>query len=49
MVSYKNKASGVNYEIKFGKLNLIDLAGSERASMTKNKGMRLFEGANLRK
>ena len=49
MVSYKNKASGVNYEIKFGKLNLIDLAGSERASMTKNKGMRLFEGANINK
>ena len=49
MVSYKNKASGINYEIKYGKLNLIDLAGSERASMTKNKGMRLFEGANINK
>ena len=49
MVSYKEKASGINYEIKFGKLNLIDLAGSERASMTKNKGMRLFEGANINK
>ena len=49
MVSYKNKTTGVNYEIKYGKLNLIDLAGSERASMTKNKGMRLFEGANINK
>ena len=49
MVSYKEKASGVNYEIKYGKLNLIDLAGSERASMTKNKGVRLFEGANINK
>ena len=49
MVSYKEKTSGINYEIKFGKLNLIDLAGSERASMTKNKGMRLFEGANINK
>ena len=49
MVSYKNKTSGINYEIKYGKLNLIDLAGSERASMTKNKGMRLFEGANINK
>ena len=49
MVSYKDKASGINYEIKFGKLSLIDLAGSERASMTKNKGMRLFEGANINK
>ena len=49
MVSYKEKSSGVNYEIKYGKLNLIDLAGSERASMTKNKGVRLFEGANINK
>ena len=49
MVSYKNKSSGINYEIKYGKLNLIDLAGSERASMTKNKGMRLFEGGNINK
>ena len=49
MVSYKEKASGINYEIKYGKLNLIDLAGSERASMTKNKGVRLFEGANINK
>ena len=49
LVSYKDKACGVNYEIKYGKLNLIDLAGSERASMTKNKGVRLFEGANINK
>ena len=28
-----------------GKLSLIDLAGSERAAKTKNKGFRLFEGA----
>ena len=49
MVSYKEKASGINYEIKYGKLSLIDLAGSERASVTKNKGVRLFEGANINK
>ena len=49
MVSYKEKISGVNYEIKYGKLSLIDLAGSERASFTKNKGVRLFEGANINK
>ena len=30
-----------------GKLNLIDLAGSERASKTKNRGIRLIEGANI--
>lgn len=30
-----------------GKLSLIDLAGSERASQTHNSGMRLLEGANI--
>eukprot|EP00438_Fugacium_kawagutii_P024038 Skav212901 [mRNA] locus=scaffold374:120782:136267:- [translate_table: standard] len=30
-----------------GKLSLIDLAGSERASQTRNSGMRLLEGANI--
>ncbi|KAF1330205.1 putative Kinesin, partial [Globisporangium splendens] len=32
-----------------GKLSLIDLAGSERASTTQNRGMRLTEGANINK
>lgn len=31
------------------KLSLIDLAGSERASATNNKGVRLMEGANINK
>ena len=48
MVSYKEK-SITNNKIKYGKLSLIDLAGSERASVTKNKGMRLIEGANINK
>ena len=30
-----------------GKLSLIDLAGSERACRTKNRGIRLKEGANI--
>eukprot|EP00929_Paragymnodinium_shiwhaense_P024716 TRINITY_DN15126_c0_g1_i2.p1 TRINITY_DN15126_c0_g1~~TRINITY_DN15126_c0_g1_i2.p1 ORF type:complete len:1076 (+),score=271.79 TRINITY_DN15126_c0_g1_i2:220-3447(+) len=30
-----------------GKLSLIDLAGSERASQTDNRGARLIEGANI--
>ena len=34
-------------EVKFGKLSLIDLAGSERASMTHNVGARMVEGANI--
>jgi kinesin family protein 18/19 len=33
--------------MKVGKLSLIDLAGSERASNTKNSGLRLKEGANI--
>ena len=49
MVSYKEKGLNENKEIKYAKLNLIDLAGSERASVTKNKGMRLIEGANINK
>ena len=36
-------------EISIAKLYLIDLAGSERASNTKNKGIRLVEGANINK
>jgi hypothetical protein len=31
------------------KLSLIDLAGSERASATNNRGVRLMEGANINK
>jgi kinesin family protein 18/19 len=30
-----------------GKLSLIDLAGSERASKTNNRGIRMIEGANI--
>ncbi|XP_023715560.1 kinesin-like protein KIF19 isoform X3 [Cryptotermes secundus] len=33
--------------IKHGKLFMIDLAGSERASQTKNRGKRLKEGAHI--
>ncbi|CAG9319573.1 unnamed protein product [Blepharisma stoltei] len=47
VVEHKDKASGVNAEILVGKLSLIDLAGSERASNTKNRGIRLIEGANI--
>ena len=31
------------------RLSLIDLAGSERASQTQNRGLRLTEGANINK
>ncbi|XP_043282981.1 kinesin-like protein KIF19 [Venturia canescens] len=34
-------------KIKYGKLFMIDLAGSERAKQTKNQGKRLQEGAHI--
>ena len=46
-IEYKDKNSGIDIEIKFSKLSLIDLAGSERASATQNRGIRLIEGANI--
>jgi kinesin family member 18/19 len=48
-VEHKDKAHGVNAEINIAKLSLIDLAGSERASNTNNRGLRLIEGANINK
>lgn len=46
-VEYKEKTTGLDVEIKIGKLSMIDLAGSERASATQNRGIRLIEGANI--
>ena len=46
-VEYKDKVTGIDAEIRIGKLSLIDLAGSERASATNNRGIRLIEGANI--
>ncbi|KAJ3344973.1 Kinesin-like protein kif19 [Entophlyctis luteolus] len=36
-----------HYTEQNGKLSMIDLAGSERAADTKNKGMRMLEGASI--
>merc|ERR1719326_2034999 len=38
---------GEHPEVLLGKLSMIDLAGSERASQTDNRGVRLLEGANI--
>ena len=46
-IEYKDKNSGIDFEVKYSKLSLIDLAGSERASATQNRGIRLIEGANI--
>ncbi|GME86776.1 unnamed protein product [Ambrosiozyma monospora] len=45
----KAKVMELNDQQTIATLSIIDLAGSERASATKNKGARLFEGANINK
>ena len=44
---HKRPLDDSSAEWKIGKLSLIDLAGSERASVTRNRGERLIEGANI--
>lgn len=46
-VSSKEKTKATNMEVLSGKLSLIDLAGSERGSVTENRGIRLMEGAKI--
>ncbi|ORZ06570.1 P-loop containing nucleoside triphosphate hydrolase protein [Lobosporangium transversale] len=43
------KTADVSEDFTMATLSLIDLAGSERASATKNRGSRLIEGANINK
>jgi len=43
------KAAGFSANVKVAKISLIDLAGSERATVTTNHGERLREGANINK
>ncbi|KAL0220629.1 hypothetical protein RCL1_000483 [Eukaryota sp. TZLM3-RCL] len=49
IIETTHKASGTMTCKRVGKLSLIDLAGSERASRTKNQGSRLAEGACINK
>ncbi|GAA5916785.1 hypothetical protein JCM6882_004165 [Rhodosporidiobolus microsporus] len=46
-VTQKPKAGGMTDTKTSACLSVIDLAGSERASVTKNRGERLTEGANI--
>ena len=41
------RARALEETISLGKLYMIDLAGSERATHTKNRGTRLVEGAHI--
>lgn len=46
-VRSRPKSTGIASEYLNASLNIIDLAGSERASNTKNVGDRMIEGANI--
>ena len=48
-VSLKDRNADVHEPVTMATLSIIDLAGSERASATKNRGERLIEGANINK
>jgi kinesin family protein 18/19 len=48
-IAQKDRNADVNEPHTMATLSIIDLAGSERASSTKNRGERLIEGANINK
>lgn len=48
-ISQKDRNAGTEENYNMATLSIIDLAGSERASATKNRGERLLEGANINK
>ena len=48
-VAQKDRNANINEPHTMATLSIIDLAGSERASATKNRGERLTEGANINK
>ncbi|KMU77470.1 kinesin-2 subunit [Coccidioides immitis RMSCC 3703] len=48
-VAQKDRNASINEPHTMATLSIIDLAGSERASATKNRGERLIEGANINK
>lgn len=48
-ISLKDRNASIQEPMTMATLSIIDLAGSERASATKNRGERLLEGANINK
>ncbi|PTU25079.1 hypothetical protein P175DRAFT_0471926 [Aspergillus ochraceoroseus IBT 24754] len=48
-VAQKERNADINEPHTMATLSIIDLAGSERASATNNRGERLLEGANINK
>lgn len=49
IIEFKDKNTGIETELNYSKLSMIDLAGSERASVTENKGQRMAEGKAINK
>eukprot|EP00002_Diphylleia_rotans_P039743 TRINITY_DN9291_c0_g1_i1.p1 TRINITY_DN9291_c0_g1~~TRINITY_DN9291_c0_g1_i1.p1 ORF type:complete len:787 (-),score=169.65 TRINITY_DN9291_c0_g1_i1:285-2645(-) len=47
VIEQKERLANVSADVLLGKLSLIDLAGSERATVTQNSGKRMVEGANI--
>ena len=47
MLVAKDRVKNTTEEVLAGKLSLIDLAGSERGTVTENRGLRLREGAKI--
>ncbi|XP_035889977.1 kinesin-like protein KIF19 isoform X1 [Phyllostomus discolor] len=46
-VRQRSRVRNVLQEVRLGRLFMIDLAGSERASQTQNRGQRMKEGAHI--
>ncbi|XP_043089647.1 kinesin-like protein KIF19 [Puntigrus tetrazona] len=46
-VKQKSRVKDINEEVRVGKLFMVDLAGTERASQTQNRGKRMKEGAHI--
>ncbi|ELU16371.1 hypothetical protein CAPTEDRAFT_227783 [Capitella teleta] len=46
-IRQKPRTASVSTDVRVAKMSLIDLAGSERATVTKNRGARFREGANI--
>lgn len=47
MLNKVSRTKNTTIENIIGKLSLIDLAGSERGTVTENRGLRLMEGAKI--
>ncbi|XP_021096919.1 kinesin-like protein KIF19 isoform X2 [Heterocephalus glaber] len=46
-VRQRSRIKSIMQEVRLGRLFMIDLAGSERASQTQNRGQRMKEGAHI--